>query len=422
MEDKSLKIAVIGGAGHVGLPLSLLFAKKGFDVFIIDSDSSKIEMLERGEFPFMEEGGEELLCEITEQSIIYSTEHKLVSECDVIILTVGTPVDEHLNPKLTPIFEAVDQIKPYMHNDQVIILRSTLFPGMSEKIHAYLQDEELDVGVSFCPERIAQGKALFELRQLPQIISGSDKRSLEVARALFSVLTTKIVELEMIEAEIAKLFSNAWRYIKFSIVNQLYMIADEKGLDFYRIREAMTYGYGRAFDFPSAGFAAGPCLFKDTMQLASYSRHNFTLGHAAMLVNETLPDFLVHEVKKEHRLKNANVGILGMAFKADNDDFRESLSYKLKKILEYEGANVFCTDPYVKDERLVKLENMLEKCEIIFVGCPHSIYRNIEFTNQKVIDCWGLYSNHNSKENIQLDYMVVNKYHEKELSPAKGNY
>ncbi len=393
MENKSTHIAVIGGAGHVGLPLSLLFAQKGFRLTLVDSNAEKIEMLKRGEFPFLEEGGVELLQEVKDGSITFTTEHKLISECDVIILTVGTPVDEHLNPLLSPVFEVIDQIKTYLRDGQILVLRSTLFPGMSKKIYSYLRTDGINVSVSFCPERIAQGKAIGEMKQIPQIISASDTKTLEVVYYLFSSITSTIIELSMTEAELAKLFSNAWRYIKFAVANQFYMIAEENGLNFDRIRDAMMFNYDRAKDFPTSGFAAGPCLFKDTMQLASYNRQNFALGHAAMLINETLPDFLVEQVKKEHMLEGKNVGILGMTFKANNDDKRESLAFKLRKLLQYEGAAVFCTDPYIQEEDFVPLETVLDSCDLIFIGCPHSLYRDISFNNQKVIDCWGFYHN-----------------------------
>jgi UDP-N-acetyl-D-mannosaminuronic acid dehydrogenase len=398
MVSESLRISVVGGAGHVGLPLSLMLVKKGFHVTLIDSDAEKIDGLKKGLFPFMEEGGPDLLQEVRVKSIIFSTEHKHVSDTDVIIMTVGTPVDEHLNPLLSPVFDAINQIKPFLKNDQILVLRSTLFPGMSEKISKVLRDDGLKVGVSFCPERIAQGKALTELEQIPQIISGSDDRTLRIVRSIFNRITPHIIELTMTEAEMAKLFSNAWRYIKFAVANQFYMIAEENGLDFSKIREAMMFKYERAMDFPKAGFAAGPCLFKDTMQLASYNRQNFALGHAAMLINETLPDFLVEQAKSRYNLSGKNVGILGMAFKPDNDDTRESLAYKLRKLLQYEGANVMCTDPYIKDESFISPEQVLKQCSIIFIGCPHSSYKTLDLSNHTVFDCWE-FVNRNQRDN-----------------------
>jgi len=387
-----LHIAVIGGAGHVGLPLSLILAKKGFPITLVDSDAEKIEMLKRGEFPFLEEGGPELLQEVKEKSIHFTTEHKHISDCDAIILTVGTPVDDHLNPDLSPVFEVINQLKPFLKNDQIIILRSTLFPGMSEKIYATLRAEGINVHVSFCPERIAQGKALIELEQIPQIVSASNQGALETVKSIFSTTTSSVIELGMTEAELAKLFSNAWRYIKFAVANQFYMIATEKGMDFDKIRDAMMFNYDRAKDFPTSGFAAGPCLFKDTMQLASYNRQNFALGHAAMLINETFPDFLIEKVKAAHLIEGKNVGILGMAFKANNDDTRESLAFKLRKLLQYEGATVLCTDPYIKDDSFKSVEEVLQSCQIIFIGCPHDAYRDLTYNDHNVVDCWGLYS------------------------------
>jgi len=189
---------------------------------------------------------------------------------------------------------------------------------------------------------------------------------------------------------LAKLFTNTWRYFRFAVANQFYMVAESKGLDFYRIRDAMTRNYPRAADFPGAGFAAGPCLFKDAMQLEAFHRQNFALGHSAMLINETLPEFLVDQAKRQYRLAGARVGILGMAFKADNDDHRESLAYKLRRLLTYENATVLCTDPFIQNPAFLPLEEVLTSAEVLFIGCPHSAYRSIDWTGRSVVDCWGM--------------------------------
>lgn len=385
-----LRLAVVGGAGHVGLPLSLVLGKAGFHVTVIDRDQGKIDRLKRHELPFLEDGAAELLQSLTSPRLVFSTAHTDVAAADVIILTVGTPLDPHLNPDLSEVHAAIEQITPCLRDGQVLILRSTLFPGTTEKIHASLRAAGLNVGVGFCPERIAQGHAIRELRELPQIISGSDSRTIGVIRDIFSAVGTEVIELGLTEAELAKLFTNAWRYIKFAVANEFYTIAVEKGLDFYQIRDAMMYRYERVADFPTAGFAAGPCLLKDTMQLAAYNRQHFSVGHAAMLLNETLPDFLLGLVKRTRPLAGLRVGILGMAFKADSDDPRESLAYKLRKLLVYEGAVVLCTDPYVQDPTFVPLPQVVESCELLFIGCPHSVYRALSFDGREVVDCWGL--------------------------------
>ncbi len=386
-----MRIAVVGGGGHVGLPLSLILVDCGFEVVIIDTDAAKIEKLKQGCFPFLDQGGPELLKKhMDNPRLRYSTVPAPIKECDVVILTVGTPVDEHLNPRLNSVYGVIDDMRQYLAPGQVMILRSTLFPGTSEVIHNRLKAWGLDVGVCFCPERVAQGKAVEECRKLPQIISGSDARSIAVARGIFSSFGIEVIELSMTEAELAKLFTNTWRYFRFAVANQFYMVAESKGLDFYRIRDAMTRNYPRAADFPGAGFAAGPCLFKDAMQLEAFHRQNFALGHSAMLINETLPEFLVDQAKRQYRLAGARVGILGMAFKADNDDHRESLAYKLRRLLTYENATVLCTDPFIQNPAFLPLEEVLTSAEVLFIGCPHSAYRSIDWTGRSVVDCWGM--------------------------------
>ena len=153
------------------------------------------------------------------------------------------------------------------------------------------------------------------------------------------------MHLEPEEAELAKLFTNTWRYIKFAAANQFYMIANDRGVDFEKVRKGLTQDYPRASDMPGAGFAAGPCLFKDTMQLAAFSDNMFGLGHSAMLVNEGLPLYIVSRLEKRFDLANLTVGILGMSFKAESDDIRSSLSYKLRRVLKFKAKAVLCDRP-----------------------------------------------------------------------------
>ncbi len=390
MSIKPFRIAVVGGGGHVGLPLSLKLAEAGFATTAIDTDAEKVRLIGAGSMPFLEEGGQELLTRVLGHGFQITSSFPAVSNSDVVIITIGTPIDEHLNPDMRPIFRCVEQIRPFLSSGHIVVLRSTLFPGTSEKVLRFLQASGLEVGVSCCPERIVQGRSLQELGKIPQLISASDERTLLLVREIFLAITTTVVELSLTEAEVAKLFSNAWRYVKFAVANQFYTIAREKGLDFQKIRDAMVKRYERARDFPTAGLSAGPCLFKDTMQLAAFSRQQFALGHAAMLINETLPEFLVEEAKAHGSLAGKQVGILGMAYKAENDDPRESLAYKLKRLLEHEEAIVLCTDPFVKDPQLVPLKRVLESVELLIIACPHTQYRKVDLSRQVVIDCWGL--------------------------------
>jgi UDP-N-acetyl-D-mannosaminuronic acid dehydrogenase len=220
-----------------------------------------------------------------------------------------------------------------------------------------------------------------ELFSLPQLVSGRTDAVRARASALFSHLTPDIVELEPEEAELAKLFTNTWRYIKFATANQLYMIANDFGLDYDRIRVALAHNYPRAQDLPGAGLAAGPCLLKDTMQLAAFNNNQFTLGHSAMLINEGLPLYTVARLEQRFELASMTVGILGMAFKSKSDDIRSSLSYRLKRILQFKAKRVLCTDPYVSsDPNLVPLEQVLEDAELLVIGAPHPLYRDLQIS------------------------------------------
>jgi UDP-N-acetyl-D-mannosaminuronic acid dehydrogenase len=246
------------------------------------------------------------------------------------------------------------------------------------------------VEVSFCPERIAEGKAMEELFTLPQIVSGRTHEVRARAAKLFSHLTPTIVELEPEEAELAKLFTNTWRYIKFAAANQFYVMANDHGLDFERIRHAITHDYPRAADMPGAGFAAGPCLLKDTMQLAAFADNSFVLGHAAMLVNEGLPLYLVSHLEKKVDLASSTVGVLGMAFKGESDDVRSSLSYKLRRILEFRAGRVLCTDPYVTtDPTLLPFEAVAAESDLLIIAAPHQVYREMD-VDVPVVDVWNL--------------------------------
>jgi UDP-N-acetyl-D-mannosaminuronic acid dehydrogenase len=281
---------------------------------------------------------------------------------------------------------------PNLVDGQCVILRSTVFPGTTGKLCKLVSGGGREVCVAFCPERVAEGRALQELGEQPQIVSGCDRRAEDMAAALFGRIAASIIRMTPLDAELTKIFTNACRYIQFATANQFFMIAADYGLDFYRIHEAMTRDYPRMAGLPRSGFAAGPSLFKDTMQLAAAMNNNFALGHAAMLVNEGLPNFIVRHLKSQYPLARLRVGILGMAYKADSDDPRESLSYKLRKVLEYEAKEVLCTDVYIEDPSFHELPFVLEESDLLILGAPHREYRSLTFPEtMPVIDIWDYY-------------------------------
>jgi len=385
-------ICIIGGCGHVGLPLGLAFADRGKRVVLYDTNEDAVAAINGKCMPFLEKGGSEVLSRtIDSGSLVATADGSVVEHTPVLIVIIGTPVDKHLNPRLQDIMDVVREIVPYLNDDQLLILRSTLYPGVTVKVYEFLRSMGKRTGVAFCPERIAEGRGLEELTTLPQIVSGCDVQSTERAKSLFSVLTTDLVELSPTEAELAKLFTNAWRYLNFAISNQFYMISSSFGLDFYDIYRAMTKNYPRLKGFARPGFSAGPCLFKDTMQLSAASNNNFFMGHAAMLVNEGMPNFLIDRLKARVPLKDMTVGILGMAFKADSDDTRESLAFKLKKLLELEAAHVLCTDPYIYQPGFVPVDTLIKESDIVILAAPHSEYKNLSIRGKRVVDIWNFF-------------------------------
>jgi UDP-N-acetyl-D-mannosaminuronic acid dehydrogenase len=386
------EICVVGGAGHVGLPLSIVLGSRGRRVALYDVNQKALDTIACGKMPFIEHGAEPLLAEVLAKGALsFSTTPDVVAGVDIVVIIIGTPVDEFMNPSLKAVKRCIDELLPYLRDDQLMVLRSTVYPGVTESIADYLTSKGKKTKVCFCPERIVQGHAIKELQTLPQIVSGTTQEAEDEAAELFSAISPEIVRLKPVEAELVKLFNNAYRYIQFAVANQFYLIANAAGVDYYRVLDGMRRNYPRG-EMPGAGFAAGPCLFKDTMQLASFYRNQFSLGFAAMLVNEGMPQFIVDQIAATHRLQDITVGLLGMAFKANIDDPCSSLSYKLKKLLGMKAGRVLTTDPYVQGDRdLVPLETVLAESDVLVLCTPHTVYRELDLSGRAVFDIWDFW-------------------------------
>ncbi len=385
-------VVVVGGGGHVGLPLSLVLARAGLHVGIFDTSATTVERICDGEMPFLEDGADRLLREVLSQDrLTVSTDPKLLSDVDQVIVVIGTPIDEFLNPSMAIFERAVDELAPYLKPGALVVLRSTVFPGTTQYVAHALEERGATVDVAFAPERIAEGHALEELGSLPQIIGADSQAAGDRAEKLFARLGAEIIRTTSIEAELAKLFTNAWRYMKFAVANQFFMVAHDAGVDYNRVLDAVRLNYPRAADLPGPGFAAGPCLLKDTMQLAAFTPDHFPLGQTAVQINEGLPAYVVTAMERRYgSLRGRSIGLLGMAFKAESDDTRSSLSYKLRKLLAWKGARVLMTDPYVADDRLVALDQVMAEADILVLGAPHREYRSLDVGGRDVVDVWGV--------------------------------
>jgi len=390
----SRDVVIVGGCGHVGLPLGPVLADAGLSVTLFDVNPDAVDLVRAGKMPFSERDADPMLERLIETDLLdATTDPNSVSQAEHVVLVVGTPVDEHLNPDPKFVRMAVEGILDDLRDGQHMVLRSTVYPRVTAMVEKQIKASQKKIDVSFCPERIAEGKAIEELRSLPQIISGRTDAAVKRADALFGRIAPSIIHLDVEEAELAKLFANTWRYIQFAAANQLFMIANDFGLDFARIRDALKQDYPRLAGMPGPGLAAGPCLLKDTMQLAAFNNNNFTLGHASMMINEGLPLYMVSKLEQQYDLSEMTVGILGMAFKAESDDTRSSLSYKLKRLLRFRAARVLCNDPYAQhDADLCSLEDVLAESDLLVIATPHKKYADLQ-VDTPVVDVWNLLGN-----------------------------
>lgn len=367
------RVAVVG-VGRVGLPLALYLAEKGMTVHGIDVDEKRIATLRTKLMPFMEVGAAELLERHTAVRFHPTTDVGAIAQAETIIVTLGTPVDEHLNPE----FEAVERIftsfRPHLRSGQLIILRSTVVPGTTEFVARKLREWGVHgIFLAFCPERIAEGKTLEELPEIPQIVGGIDQPSRARAAEFFEGLTGPVYPTDARSAEIGKLFCNVYRYVDFAIGNEFMMIADMFDRDIHEIVDLVNRGYRRA-GIKRPGFTGGPCLYKDGFFLVERTPYPDLLT-TAWKINESVPAYLIEGLaKRMGSLENKVVAVLGLAFKREIDDTRNSLSFKAIKILGRRGAAVLRHDPYVKPG---DLDDILQRADAVIVCTDHDVYKKL---------------------------------------------
>ena len=384
-------VTVVGGAGHVGIPLVLALAEAGLRVNVNDLNQAALDTLQSGKLPFIEVGAEAVLVKaLAGNRLVFTNASDKISISGPVIVTIGTPIDEFLNPVRRVVQDCIDALLPRLVDGQLLVLRSTVFPGTTDWLASYLEAKGRKLKIAFCPERVVQGFGLKELREMPQIVSGATQQAERDAAALFERITSEVVVVSPIEAEFAKLFSNAYRYIEFAATNEFYLVAKSAGVDYQRVLLAMKHNYPRLKSLPRPGFAAGPCLVKDTMQLSAFASNQFGLGHAALLINEGLVLRVIEDIKRRYDLANTTVGLLGMAFKAESDDTRASLSYKFKKVLSGQTRAVITTDPFVTtDPELMPLDTVIAQSDLLILCAPHAAYRDADFKSKPVFDVWG---------------------------------
>jgi UDP-N-acetyl-D-mannosaminuronic acid dehydrogenase len=401
----AIDIGVIGGGGHVGLPLGIIFAGAGFSVTLIDQDEERLATVEDGEMPFREPGGERLLKDALQEGRLETTTDIAATEtCDVLFVVIGTPIDEHHNPQMDNLTGLIDDMLPYLSEEQLIVLRSTVYPGTTSIVCDRLEEAGLRVGedifLSFAPERVTQHRAFEEIVGLPQLIGAPDDHSYEYTEAIFdTILESECLRLRPVEAELGKLFTNMWRYLNFAAANEFYLIAESFAshyeLNIHRILSRTAQEYPR-FDVPSPGTnVGGPCLTKDGWFLVDNIPYN-ELVSAAYQINEGMPSQIIDRMTRLSADPDT-VAILGMTFKANSDDIRNSVSFKMEKQLQLKGLNDIVeiepnTDGF--DEW-----SDLEGVDWVILMTPHDEFSSIDTIDDAVdnedclyCDIWGLWN------------------------------
>ena len=401
------------GLGRVGLPLGVVLANSGLTCYGVDIDSERVSQVNRGEAPFKENKLDEWLKRALELGKFRaSTETKeVLSQSDVILVTVGTPTTTQRCVDYSQLYGALGKISEVNLRGKAIGIRCTLVPGTVNKVVVpYLEEKTKlkageDFALAMCPERILEGRAIDELVSLPEIVGGINDLSNATFAELFRKINPKkdILFTTPTGAELAKLFTNIYRYLSFALANEFAMWAENYGEDAHEIIKVANHGYPRC-NIPKPGFAGGPCLGKDCLLLDNTPF--ISMVSTAWKLNEMIPQHVVESIRKKIGVMyGKRVAVLGLAFKAGSDDTRLSPCVKLVEILEGYGAVARVHDPYIASTLPIK--EALEKSDVVIVAVNHpefrSLAKDIDESGCKLIfDVWGVFDEKSFKKAMYL--------------------
>jgi UDP-N-acetyl-D-mannosaminuronic acid dehydrogenase len=402
-KTKSGRINVcVLGLGRVGLPFAAVLAKKGIKVFGIDINEKVIESIRNKKSPFFDPNVEKLLESNSMINFqVFSSVAKINERIDIFIITVGTPVLEN-NIDYSQLYSALNELSSFDLQDTLIILRSTMPPKTtSDIVLPFLELKTSlkpgkDFALAVCPERILEGKAVEELEKLPEIIGGINKISESISVELFLKFNSnkEMLFTTPTGAELSKLFANIFRYTNFALANEYAIWAEKYDLDASELIKIVNHNYSRS-NIPVPGFVGGPCLTKDGIFLDNNTTF-LSMISTIWKLNESIPQHVVNTIRNEYgNLFNKKISILGISFKKNSDDIRNSPSLKLVNILKSAGADVLIHDPHVQDTS--SLDDALRSTEIVIIATNHDEFQNISDkirqSNCKVVyDVWSMFS------------------------------
>jgi len=377
--ESTADVSVIG-LGRVGLPLALSFADRGLKVVGIDNDSARLQAVRDGTMPFQEAGAQELLDRVHSSGRLKLSERVAdAAQARHIVITLGTPSFSHIEIDMRDIRSALDDLLGVLAPGHALTLRSTVAPGTTEFVAGYLAKHRgfqigEDVFVAHVPERIAAGRFLEEIDTLPCIVGGVGARSGEVAAELFAAFGAPIVQTTPVQAELAKIWANILRYTNFALPNLLMMDCERHCANVFDVIDLINRDYPRG-GIALPGLTAGTCLRKD-FAFSEERSHAPGMLLAVSRVNESVPLFLVEGIERRlGSLSGRKVAVLGLAFKADTDDERDSLAHKLIRLLERELADVAVHDPHVPTPT-ASFEQAIEAADAVVVAADHAEFRD----------------------------------------------
>jgi UDP-N-acetyl-D-mannosaminuronic acid dehydrogenase len=377
------KISVIGGAGHIGLPFSCFMQNKGYKVTIVDTDTIALDIIKSGNTPFIEEGLESELIKAIDNGLEFDTSLNKSNDSDYLIITIGTSSKKE---DIILFREVINELSENSKKDSFFILRSTIDLESYEFVITHENIINKGIKVAYCPERIAEGKALEEIESLPQIIGVKNDSEYKIFSNFFNDLKIDTIKTSIEDSIFIKLFTNAYRYASFNLINEFSNIAIENGLDFETLYDVARSEYPRLENSPLTGMVGGPCLPKDFETFQNSYGDNRNLLSQLSRSESLFLENVVANCKREFLDKK--IIQLGVSFKSNSDDLRTSSSLKLYNQLTDNGFEVFIVDPWIKpsvDLNVFEYNTIKDKTENVLIATNHDIFKDYNLENKNVI-------------------------------------
>ncbi len=376
------KVSIIGGCGRLGLRLALISANRNHNVTCIDIDDERITEISQGCLPFVEQNAEDYLEKaIKDKNLNLTMEYDGISQSEIVIITIGTPVDSNLNPSLEPVAGVIFDIAPYLKKGQLIVFRNILSPQIINRIKTLLEDKTTfkvgrDIFLAFAPEMSNDNFNINDLSNLPQPVGAYERQSFKLAEKFFQTITKgNISFVTPEEALLGKLMSNMYSYIQSACANEFYLIAESFGANIHKILDASKTKENN-IPYPHAS-KSGPGMHKEGWFLVENVPFA-DLITTAFKINESMPTYIVNKLKE---LRANKVAILGMTSKANSDEIRASLGYKLRKSLCYQDYDVVCYDPYLPE---YSDTSVLQNADVVILMTPHEVFKDLAQIKQAV--------------------------------------